>query len=204
MKNYLLLFFIFLVSVSFSQNQYSKHRNQDKKIEIYGKVSGFVKDFETKTILSYASVTLLKTTNNADTVNIVNGTISNEKGYFVFDNLSIGDYVVEVSYNGYVSQDISFSISPRKLNKNLKSIFLKIDTYLLDDVKLSTEAPIYENKIEKIVYNVENDIDQSANDGIDVLRNAPLVTVDIEDKVSLRGSENVKFLLNGKSSSFLN
>ena len=71
-------------------------------------------------------------------------------------------------------------------------------------MQLSTEAPVYENKIEKIVYNAENDISQSANDGIDVLRNAPLVSVDIDDKVSLRGSQNVKFLLNGKTSSFLN
>ena len=42
-------------------------------------------------------------------------------------------------------------------------------------------------------YNAENDLSQSADDGIDVLRNAPLVSVDMEDNVSLRGSTNIKF-----------
>ena len=67
---------------------------------------------------------------------------------------------------------------------------------ILDNIDLTDQAPIYENKIEKIVYNVGNDLSSTATDGIDVLRNAPLVSVDIEDNVSIRGSENIKFLLN--------
>ena len=203
MKKYLLLLSICIYSFSFSQSDNYRHkRGGENNVEIYGKITGSVKDKDTKTPLSYASITLLETLdqNNWSTIN---GTITNEKGYFVFDNLAIGNYRVEITYNGYVTQVLECSITGKKLNKNLKSISLEIDTYLLNDIKLSTEAPIYENKIEKIVYNVENDLDQSANDGIDVIRNAPLVSVDIDDKISLRGSENVKFLLNGKTSSFL-
>jgi len=195
-----LIFFLFLFSISFAQNQDYRKKTGAQQVEIYGKISGLVKDSDTKDVLPYASVSLLE----ASDLKIIEGTITNEKGYFVFDDLSSGQYVVEVSYNGYISNAIECEITPKKLHKNLKKIFLEIDTYILQDIQLSTEAPVYENKIEKIVYNVANDISQSANNGIDVLRNAPLVSVDIDDKVSLRGSENVKFLLNGKTSSFLN
>ena len=192
------LFFFFIVSFSYSQNY--KQRAGSQKAQIYGKISGVIKDAETKDILPYASVSLI----SVDSLQVLDGTITNEKGVFVFNNLMPNPYIITISYNGYISKTIESEITPKKLNKNLKNILLEIDTYLLQDVKLSTEAPVYENKIEKIVYNVANDLSQSANDGIDILRNAPLVSVDIDDKVSLRGSENVKFLLNGKTSSFLN
>ena len=189
-----------LTSIALGQGQNYGNRGGNQKIEIYGKIHGVVKDSKTKEVLPYASITLLQSSDSTT----INGTITNEKGLFIFENLSSGEYIVNVGYNGYVSQNIECQITAKKLNRNLRNIFLDIDTYLLQDVQLSTEAPIYENKIEKIVYNVGNDLSQTANDGIDVLRNAPLISVDIDDKVSLRGSENVKFLLNGKTSSFLN
>ena len=205
MNKYLLLLLLFSIfSFSFAQNDnYRNKRGGQKDVEIYGKITGIVKDKDTKIPLSYASITLLEASIDNNERNVINGTITNEKGYFVFEELAIGEYNIEVTYNGYVTKILPGNITGKKLNKNLKNILLEIDTYLLNDIKLSTEAPVYENKIEKIVYNVENDLDQSANDGIDVIRNAPLVSVDIDDKISLRGSENVKFLLNGKTSSFL-
>ena len=203
-NKYLLLLSVAIFSFSFSQNDnYRKKRGGSEEVKIYGKINGTVKDKDTKLALSYASVTLLQDLGPDNQSSIIDGTITNEKGYFVFENLEIGDYRVEITYNGYLSQVLDCAITGKKLNTNLKNISLETDTYLLNNINLSTEAPIYENKIEKIVYNVENDLDQSANDGIDVIKNAPLVSVDIDDKISLRGSENVKFLLNGKTSSFL-
>ena len=73
---------------------------------------------------------------------------------------------------------------------------------MLSEVKISEQKPIFENKIDKIVYNAENDMNEGLNDATDVLRKAPLLTVDLEGEVSLRGSKNIKFLVNGKASSF--
>ena len=86
---------------------------------------------------------------------------------------------------------------------NLKNIKLELTINMLEGMNLVDEKPIYENKFEKIIYNVENDLSQNSLDGIDVLSQAPLLDVDIEGNVSLRGSQNIKFLLNGKESSFL-
>ena len=204
LNKYLLLLCFSVFSFSFPQkNNYQNKRGGDQNIQIYGKINGTVKEKDTKSVLPFASVTLFQDTDSVIEPRIIDGTITNEKGYFIFDNLEIGDYRVKITYNGYLSQVLDCAITGKKLNNNFKNILLETNTYLLNSINLSTEAPIYENKIEKIVYNVENDLDQSANDGIDVIRNAPLVSVDIDDKISLRGSENIKFLLNGKTSSFL-
>jgi len=201
------LFIIFFLSCSIvsSQENYRNKKN-NQQTDLYGKIYGSIKDLETKSPLEYTSVSLYKVKNSNQPISkeeLINGTITNQKGGFSFEGLSVGNYLINVSYAGYITRSIECKITSKKLNTNLKSIFLETDKYLLQDVQIVTEAPIYENKIEKIVYNVQNDLEQSANDGIDVLRNAPLVTVDINNKVSLRGSENIKFLLNGKTSSFL-
>ena len=53
---------------------------------------------------------------------------------------------------------------------------------------------IYETKIDKIVYNAENDSMKQKNNATDVLRKTPLVSVDLEDNI-IRGSRNIKFLV---------
>jgi len=203
MKKYLFTCFCIVFSFTFSQE--NKYRGkQSTETEIYGRVEGKVQDVKTKLNLEYANISLFKSPSieNEESI-LLNGTITNEKGVFSFNQLEIGSYFIEISYTGYNTKNIDFIITGKKLNKNLRTISLDLNPYILDNIDVSDQAPVYENKIEKIVYNVENDLSQSANDGIDVLRNAPLVSVDIDDKVSLRGSENIKFLLNGKTSSFL-
>ena len=181
-----------------AQNGRQYGKNQSNNNIIYGKVEGVVKDKKTKSNLDFANITLLKSDS------IINGTITNEKGSFMFSELEPSKYLLQISYAGYETQDIPFEITNKRLNKKLKNILLETSSSLLENIDLTDQAPVFENKIEKIVYNVGNDLSSTATDGIDVLRNAPLVSVDIEDNVSIRGSENIKFLLNGKSSSFLN
>ena len=84
----------------------------------------------------------------------------------------------------------------RELDKLLSRRKLKVNSEVLSEVTITEEKPIYESKIDKIVYNVEND-SQGSDDAVDVLRKAPLLSVDLDGNVELRGSSNIKFLLNG-------
>ena len=199
MNRILILQFFLIISVCMNSQPNRKFKTQsDKSSAIFGKVDGVIKDSKTKELLEFANVTLFL---NGQ---IINGTISNKKGQFSFDKLEPSEYKLLISFAGYKNIEIDFSITDKKLNQKLKNIYLDINSLILENIQLSDQAPIYENKIEKIVYNVGNDLSSTANDGIDVIKNAPLVSVDIEDKISIRGSENIKFLLNGKTSSFLN
>lgn len=71
----------------------------------------------------------------------------------------------------------------------------------IQEVIISGKKAIVENKVDKIVYNVANDITSQSGAAIDILRKVPQVTVDADGNVELQGNPNVRFLINGKPSS---
>ena len=164
MVRILIFQFFLIISICMNSQPNRKFKNQSEKSSaIFGKVDGVIKDSKTNNLLEFANVTLyLKD-------QIINGTISNEKGQFSFDNLAPSEYKLLISFAGYNDKEIDFSITNKKLNKKIKDIFLEVNSLVLENIELSDQAPIYENKIEKIVYNVGNDLSSTANDGIDVI-----------------------------------
>ena len=190
-----ILFFLFPI-ICFSQD-YSKYMNKNFSQEKKGKIYGKIKDENSKNI-QYANISLILNDS------IVDGLISDEKGRFLFEGIDLGTYSLKINFIGYKTKELNnLSVTDDQAIINLKTISLIIESNLLEETNLVDEKPIYENKFEKIIYNVENDLSQNSLDGIDVLSQAPLLDVDIEGNVSLRGSQNIKFLLNGKESSFL-
>ena len=119
-----------------------------------------------------------------------------------FNDITIGDYNITIKYIGFKEKIISIKTSNKKPDIKIKEILLEKDQELLSEVTIEEEKAIYESRIDKVVYNAENDLNDSENDATDVLRKAPLLSVDLDGNVSLRGSKNIKFLVNGKASSF--
>jgi outer membrane receptor protein involved in Fe transport len=71
----------------------------------------------------------------------------------------------------------------------------------LTTVTVTARQPIVKNTLDKIVYDVANDLSSQGGLAIDVLRKVPQVSVDIDGNVELQGNSNVRFLINGKPSS---
>ena len=170
----------------------------NSKDYIKGNISGKIVDSKTGENLDYASISLT----NTDWGKVIEGTITDSKGRFYINKIRSGKYQISISYLGYDIQNIDFELNKKKPDIKLDDILLVANTEMLSEVKISEQKPIFESKIDKIVYNAENDMNEGLNDATDVLRKAPLLTVDLEGEVSLRGSKNIKFLVNGKASTF--
>lgn len=95
------------------------------------------------------------------------------------------------------AQTSNSEIINEKTADSLKSSSIKT----IKEVTIVGKKAVVENKIDKIVYNVANDLTSQSGAAIDVLRKVPQVTVDADGNVELQGNPNVRFLINGKPSS---
>jgi ferric enterobactin receptor len=132
----------------------------------------------------------------------INGSVADIKGSFVISDIPFGIYKISVGFIGYENIIIdSISISSNKRVVSLGTIYLSPSTRNLQNVTITGDKPIIENKIDKIVYNAANDITSQGGAAIDVLKKVPQVTFDVDGNVELQGNANIRFLINGKPSS---
>jgi len=193
LKLILILLSLLTSIINYSQNNYSQQRPQVAKIKIKGTVIEKV----SKQPLEYATITFV----NPKFPKGISGGITNSKGEFDVD-INPGIYDITVEF-------ISFKpnlISQRKLQEstNLGQIALEEDATQLNEVEVRAEKSSVEIKLDKKVYNVGQDMMVKGGTVSDVLDNVPSVSVDTEGNVSLRGSDNIRILIDGRPSYAVN
>ena len=193
---YLNVFLCIFLILFLDKNLKSQSLNNSKNFNS-GFIKGKIKN-NNNISLEFATVSLYNIKDNS----LVEGTITNSKGKFLFTNIAEGKYQIKISFIGYKDTSVFINKTINNINNNINTIYLKQNAKLLSEINIEDRKLIYETKIDKIVYNAENDLNETENNATDVLRKTPLVSVDLEDNISLRGSRNIKFLVNGKASSF--
>jgi outer membrane receptor protein involved in Fe transport len=164
---------------------------------IVGKISGTLVDSVTKKPLDYASVSLFRATGTSP----LNGVLTDEKGGFKLDGIHPGAYKLRITYVGYPDKFVTGIVTTdSKPDRNMGAIIVAARTNALKEVAITGTANLVETKIDKIVYNAEKDLTAAGGNATDVLQKVPLVAVDINGNVSLRGDGNVRVLINGKPS----
>ena len=73
----------------------------------------------------------------------------------------------------------------------------------LDEVSVVAQTPLVKVEIDKLTYNLKDDPESATSNLLDMLRKVPLITVDADDNVQLKGGSNFKIYLNGKPSNML-
>ncbi len=167
------------------------------KAQNVGKITGHVIDSLSGAPIDYASIGLYKSGETKP----IDGVVTNEKGDFSLSNLKDAEYKITIDFIGYQRKIIDHIIID-EVNRlaDLKDVMLNSGSKLLKSVTVTANAPIIQNKIDKIVYNAENDLTSQGGVATDVLKKVPQVTVDIDGNVQLLGSSGVRFLINGKPS----
>lgn len=177
------LLFIFLLC---SNTEVFTQNNQ-------GIIQGIIKDKLDKIPLEYVTVAV----QHARFPKVLNGTITDAKGQFKITNMAPGNYRLSLSFVGYEDQVINdITISEDNILTDVGIIELGQGVGL-EEVEVLGKRSLIEQHFDKIVYNTENDIStgQTLND---MLRKVPMVSVDAQGNVSLRGNTNIQILIDGK------
>lgn len=165
---------------------------------IKGKITGTVLDAATRAPVEFATI-MLTTAKEGESAS---GGVTDGKGQFKLQDVPPGLYQLELSFIGYEKQVVEgVELTPEKPDTDLGELLLKPDNITLGEVEVTERRALIENRIDKIVFNADQDLTSVGGDGADVLRKAPLLSVDLDGNVSLRGSQNVQILINGRMSS---
>ncbi|RNI25786.1 TonB-dependent receptor domain-containing protein [Rufibacter latericius] len=165
-----------------------------------GKISGVVMDSTTNKPVEFATVSLV----NAATGKPIDGTVTDDRGRFTLSRVAFGTYSVSVSFIGYESfTRTGVTVSDKDSEVVLGRIVLKPVQNKLKEVTVVGEKPLVEDKVDRMVYNAEQDITNIGGNASDVLKKVPSLTVDLDGNVQLRGSANVRVLINNKPSSIM-
>ena len=74
---------------------------------------------------------------------------------------------------------------------------------MLSEVVVEGQKVLIEERVDRTIYNAENDETTRGGDATDVLKRVPMLSVDLDGNVSLRGSQNVTVLINNKPSTIM-
>jgi hypothetical protein len=164
-----------------------------------GVVTGVVLNEQTKEPVAFANISLMRQQDSA----IVTGAITNEQGVFTIDKVPPGDYKVAVKFIGFKKQIVqNISISKDQKLAQLEPISLKPGNVQLDEVEVVEDRNYVDFKVDRKVINVSQHLEAKGGRAVDVLKNAPSVSVDAEDNVTMRGSDSFTVLVDGKPTIF--
>ncbi|MGV3509517.1 MAG: TonB-dependent receptor, partial [Sphingobacteriaceae bacterium] len=162
-------------------------------------VSGIVVDSLTKKPVDYITISLKDDKNVA-----VKAALSKSDGSFNLTGLKPLKYSLSVVGVGFNLQklDVDLSDSSDK-HTDLGVIYLVKSTNKLKEVVITGEKPIMTQEIDRISYNLQADPESKGSNVLEMMRKVPLLSLDAEDNIQLKGDKNFKILINGKPSSMV-
>ncbi len=194
---YLILIFLLTAIGLDAQNNRNWQAKRQGRVPV--SVSGKVVSGESGQPLAFATISLFTLRDSS----LVAGAISNEDGTFEMQARPGRFYAIVdfLSYDKKVIEDIAIERGSTRFD--MGSISLAESVTTLSEVEVTAEKSQMQLQLDKRVFNVGKDISNIGRSASEILENLPSIEVDIEGNVSLRGSENVRILVDGKPSGLL-
>ncbi len=175
---------LFVLSVLYNTNSYAS-------IEP-GKIKGNIVEQNSNEPIAFANVALL----NPETKTIVAGVISDDEGTFVLKNFGFNKYELQISFLGYQKCTIPVEVSEGNCPCDVGTIRLTPSAEKLDEILVQEERLKGKQEVDRTVYTVNEKIQKLSQNGTDVLKHIPGVSVDFQDNITLEGTGNILYLVN--------
>lgn len=162
------------------------------------KVRGSVKD-ETGQALPMANVLVLRFTDSL----LIKGGLTDAAGHFTIDQIKADSFIISIRLTGYKRTDVAVTRQAADTIQVLqvRDIIVPRSNSQLKQVEVVEQKPLYEQKIDRLVVNVQQNISTAGGTALDVLERSPGVTVERQQNViSLNARAGVLIMINGKVS----
>jgi hypothetical protein len=158
-----------------------------------GVVKGEIIEQQTQQPIAFASIALIQ----PDTREIIAGVISDGEGKFSLKKVPYGEYQLVISFLGYKKKEVTVAVGKKSNPLEMGAIELEASAEQLDEVTVEEERLKGKQEVDRTVYTINERIQKMSTDGMDVLKYIPGVSVDFQDNVTLEGTGNILYRVNG-------
>jgi outer membrane receptor protein involved in Fe transport len=161
------------------------------------RIIGVAKDLKTGEPVSYATAALYKSGTDTN----IAGAVADDEGNFFIAGFELGSYDLKITFLGFetkVIKDIKVISSTGDIN--LGNIEMTDEGVALEEVIVQGQRDLIEERVDRTIYKAENDKTTAGGDATDVLRRVPMLSVDFDGNVSMRGSSNIQVLIDNRPS----
>lgn len=163
-------------------------------------IKGQVVDSLSNETVPYATLSIALTTAPQKAIKLL---ACDDDGKFTATLKQPGNYIISMQSVGKMPAVKRFTLIENKNELNLGKLLMNDDTQKINEVTVTAQKPLVKVEIDKLTYSLEDDPEAQTNNTLDMLRKVPMITVDGEDKIQLKGSTNYKIYMNGKPSNLL-
>ena len=159
-------------------------------------VSGSTVDTKNVPVQS-ATISLMKSKDSS----IIKIAVSDKAGKFLFTGISFGSYFITTSAVSFAKTNSRvFIISENNTTIRVGTLILQELPKNLSAVVVTSKKPLIEQKIDRMVVNVDASVTNVGSTALEVLEKSPGVTVDKDGNISLKGKSSVMVMIDGKPS----
>lgn len=136
----------------------------------------------------------------ADTTAIAAIGAADENGAFTLPLKTAGQYTLRASAAGKNTTACDFELTATAPQADLGQILLTEAANVLGEVTVLAQRPLVVKEIDRLGYDVQADADSKTSNLQDMLRKVPLVTVDNDGTIRVKGSTDFRIYRNGRPS----
>ncbi|MEO6914753.1 MAG: outer membrane beta-barrel family protein [Chitinophagaceae bacterium] len=129
---------------------------------------------------------------------LVKVSVSDKDGRYKFENLKEGKYFISLT-------SVGFDKSPGKVfdiaantSLELPAVTMALSSKELDAVTVQARRPLVENRIDKMIVNIDASPTNAGSSAMEVLEKSPGISVDRDGNISIKGKQGVIVLIDGK------
>ncbi len=134
----------------------------------------------------------------SDSAKVAAHGVTADDGTFSLTLKSPGSYTLRLVSVGRTPLSRAFSVSADHPSADLGTLIVTSDDRMLDEITVTATRPLVTKEIDRIGYDVQADDDSKTATLDEMLRRVPLVNVDAEGNITVKGSSNFKIYKNGR------